>query len=196
MITFDNVSFSYGKTPLVNNLCFALPQKGVVGFSGPSGCGKTTLLRLIAHLEKPTSGKILSPAELRLSMVFQEHRLLPWLTAEENVRLVCESDPERATKALEAVELTDAAHQYPDELSGGMQRRVALARALAYDGDVLILDEPFNGLDDSLRDRIVSRILRQFENKLILLVTHSAEEFRLFNCEPIKLTSPLTGNLL
>ncbi len=193
MIQLKKVSFSYGATPILQNLSVTLPQQGVVGFSGPSGCGKTTLLRILAGLEQPQSGTLSRPENCRLSMVFQEDRLLPWLTAEENVRLVCEAQPHRAAECLQAVGLSEAAHHYPDQLSGGMKRRVALARAMAADGDILILDEPFTGLDTALQEEIAALLREQFKDKLILLVTHGAEEFALFHCTPITLTAPLTG---
>lgn len=196
MITFDNVSFSYDKTPLIQNLSFTLPQQGVIGFSGPSGCGKTTLLRLITGLEKPKKGAVIGSDSVRFSVVFQENRLLPWLTAEENVRLACEETPSYAIDRLTAVSLSDAAEKYPSELSGGMQRRVALARAMARNGDILILDEPFTGLDETLRQDVARRLMEQFRDKLILLVTHDTEDFALFGCSPIRLSALLTGRLL
>ena len=196
MLTFENVTFSYDGTPLLSSVSFSLPDQGVVGFSGPSGCGKSTLLRLMAGLETPTDGIIRHSATTRLAMVFQENRLLHWLTAEENVRLVCGDDaPARAKHALEAVCLTDARNLYPDQLSGGMQRRVALARALAYGGDILLLDEPFTGLDNALSARIAGHLMERFRRGLIVLVTHSAEEFSLFGTAPYALTGPLTGPL-
>lgn len=197
MIRFDRVSFAYNaKTPILQEVSLAIPQHGVVGLTGPSGCGKTTLLRLLVGLEKPQSGSIVRPENIRISTVFQEHRLLPWLTVEENVRLVCPQEPETVLECLEAVSLSEAKHLYPDELSGGMQRRVALARALAYNGDVLVLDEPFSGLDDSLRNRIATYIQKQFGHKTIVLISHSPEEFELFGIAPVTLTAPLTGKLL
>ncbi|MBR2338966.1 MAG: ABC transporter ATP-binding protein [Clostridia bacterium] len=194
MLTFENVSFSYDNAPILSSVSFSLPKRGVIGFSGPSGCGKSTLLRLIAGLEIPSDGVIQRHADTRLAMVFQENRLLPWLTAEENVRLVCE-DAEQALQALTAVSLADARDVYPDQLSGGMQRRVALARALAYGGDLLILDEPFTGLDPALCADIAKHILERFRNGLIMLVTHSADEFSLFDVKPYELSGPITGKL-
>ena len=89
MITFDRISFSYGDTPIMHEVSFVLPSNGTICFRGPSGCGKTTLLRLIAGLEQPSSGQILRPKDLRIAMVFQENRLLPWMTVEQNLALVC-----------------------------------------------------------------------------------------------------------
>ena len=194
MISFQNVSFAYDNKPIINDLSFSLPSGGIFRFNGPSGCGKTTLLRLLAGLETPLSGTITRPEGLTLSMVFQENRLLPWLTAEENVAFVC-SDPVRVEQALKAVLLWEDRQKYPEELSGGMQRRVAIARALAYGGDLLILDEPFTGLDEQLCHVIAAAILHEYADKLILLVTHSEEEAALFSATTIPLPSPLTGAL-
>ena len=195
LINFSHVSFGYGETPLLEDVSFSLPQNGVLCFSGPSGCGKTTLLRLIAGLEAPTAGTITTEKDTKVSMVFQENRLLPWLTAEENVALVCH-DTVRTEEALRAVLLWDERDKYPEELSGGMQRRVAIARALAYGGDILILDEPFTGLDQALCRSIAEEICRKFNDKLILLVTHSEEEARMFGATVIPLSAPLTQIVL
>ncbi len=194
MLTFENVSFSYGDTPLLQEVSFSLPSAGTVCFSGPSGCGKTTLLRLIAGLETPTSGVIHRPDGLKIAMVFQEDRLLPWLTVWDNITAVCD-DPAAIRGVLQAVSLADDHHRYPDELSGGMRRRVALARAMAYGGDILILDEPFTGLDEGLYRAIAEQLCTRYRNKLILLVTHSDKEPALFNATVHSLTAPLSGTL-
>lgn len=192
MISFHNVSFAYENELVLNDLSFSLPSRGVFRLNGPSGCGKTTLLRLLAELDLPLSGTITRPQDLTLSMVFQENRLLPWLTAEENVAFVCH-DPHRVEQALKAVALWDDRHKRPDELSGGMQRRVAIARAIAYGGDVLILDEPFTGLDEQLCHTIADEICRAFADKLIVLVTHSDDEAAYFSATTWSLPVPLTG---
>lgn len=194
MLTFDKVSFAYGDTPLLQDVSFVLPKTGTLCFTGPSGCGKTTLLRLIAGLEKPKSGIIRRPDNLKIAMVFQENRLLPWLTVWENVAAVCD-DADTVREVLQAVALTDACRQYPHELSGGMQRRVALARAMAYGGDILILDEPFTGLDAELYRSIADHLRTRYAHKLILLVTHSDTEPTLFDATIHPLTAPLSGNL-
>lgn len=196
MISFENVFFSYDNKSVLSNVSFTLPRQGVVGFCGPSGCGKSTLLRLLSGLEVPQSGSVLGMDSLRIAMVFQEDRLLPWLTVQENVQLVCpDSSAEQTWATLEAVELLSEKDNYPEELSGGMQRRVALARALAYGGDMLILDEPFTGLDPALCAKIAAIIQEKFSDGLIVLVTHSADDFNLFNTTPYTLSSPISGTL-
>ena len=186
MIVLDNLSFAYGDAPVIKNLSLTLPDSGTVWIVGPSGCGKTTLLRLVAGLEQPSDGHIKRSEDLRISMVFQENRLFEWLTVWENVALVCENKAQ-IQKALEAVMLDADADKYPNELSGGMSRRVAIARAIAHGGDLLILDEPFTGLDEPLYRHIAACLREQFDGKLILLVTHSEEEAALFNATKISL---------
>lgn len=185
MVTLDRVSFAYGDTPVLKDMSLTLPDTGAVCLFGPSGCGKTTLLRLIAGLEVPTDGTIHREAS-RVAMVFQENRLVPWLTVRENLLLVTD-DGDAADKALAAVSLQDVANELPDALSGGMQRRVALARALAFGGDLLLLDEPFNGLDDTLKGAIAKALRERFAECPIVLVTHSLDEAKLFDASVVTL---------
>ena len=121
----------------------------------------------------------------KLSFLFQEDRLLPWVSAQKNVELV--SDPEKAKHWLSQMEIQDGS-QLPREMSGGMQRRLALARAMAFGGDVLLLDEPFKGLDEALRARIVGRIKGKFP--LILLSVHDAQEAELMGAKIVRLDGP------
>ena len=172
-ITLKNLYFSLSGLTILEDFSLNLPPSGSVCLSGPSGCGKTSLLLLLAGLLRPQAGKIQGLENKRLSMLFQEDRLLPWLSAAENVALVLPSG--RAKEAqfwLELVELAQETEQLPDELSGGMRRRVALARALAYDGDILLLDEPTNGLDSDLTHRILERIEELYAGRLIITVSH------------------------
>ena len=145
---------------------------GITCLTGPSGYGKTTLLHTIAGLITPQSGVILDRPE-RISLMFQDDRLFPWMNALENIVVVCD-DRERALHYLNAVELGKEAETMPDALSGRMRRRVALARTLAYQGDLLLLDEPFKGMDIPLIERLVPLIRNQ--NIPVILSTHSPEE--------------------
>ena len=147
MIELKHVTCAYGEKTPVRNLTLTLSDAGVIGVFGASGSGKTTLLRLLAGRLQPTSGTVEGLCGKRVSMVFQEDRLLPWRTALENVALVRDGSSGDATRLLDAMELSAEAEKLPAALSGGMQRRVALARALNFGGDVLLLDEPFKGLD-------------------------------------------------
>lgn len=188
----DNVSFAYRDTPVLNNVSLALPKAGAVCFTAPSGTGKTTLLRLIAGLEAPQKGVVTNEGE-RVAVMFQDNRLFPWLTAEQNVALACAG--EDPLPFLEAVELTDARDKFPSQLSGGMQRRVALARALAFGGDLLLLDEPFTGLDNELRERVAAVIRERFAGGCIVLITHDPAEAALLDATVVPLTFPLSGTI-
>ena len=177
MILTEELTAGYpGKTVLKDCSLRVLPGERCA-LMGPSGCGKTTLLKLLLGLMKPLSGR----AEIRgkAACVFQEPRLLPWRTAAENVNAVLSDRVETLGEArawLERLELGEAAGLYPDELSGGMKQRIAIARALAYGGDALLLDEPLKGLDQALKQRTAELILENSRDKAILLVTHDREE--------------------
>jgi len=164
-----------------------------VSLIGPSGCGKTTLLRVIADLEKPTSGTISvegkSPNQARLDRsygyVFQTPALLPWRNIESNIHLPLEmsgysksEQKKLSQKYLSLVSLTGFEKKYPWQLSGGMQQRVSIARALSFDPDMLLMDEPFGALDEITRDRLNEELLRLWEQtqKTVVFVTHSIPE--------------------
>ena len=169
---FNNVSVSYGDKNVLSS--FSAEFDGLTCIFGPSGCGKTTLLRTAAGLIKPQSGTIEGVPE-KISFMFQEDRLFPWMSVLENVAVVMPSDKKHtAIEFLRKVELENEADSLPDSLSGGMKRRVALARALAYDGDMLILDEPFKGLDYALIERLVP-LIKELDIPVIVS-THSPEE--------------------
>jgi ABC-type nitrate/sulfonate/bicarbonate transport system ATPase subunit len=172
-------SASGGELHVLNGLTFSLAQGEVVALVGPSGCGKTTLLRIIAGLERDFDGDIRLPAHGTLGMVFQEPRLLPWRTVEQNVRLAA---PQVTPATLDALfeMLGLAAHRahYPGELSLGLARRVALARAFAVEPDLLLLDEPFVSLDDALAARLREELALLVNSRPVttLLVTHNLDE--------------------
>lgn len=164
----------YAGQAVVENFSLTLPSEGVTALCGPSGCGKTTLMRLIAGLEKADTGTIKGLAGAKLSMVFQEDRLLPWCTAEQNIALAA---PGADTAFwMEQAGIADASKKLPEELSGGMRRRVAIARALAFAGDLFLLDEPFKALDDATRARMIACAMQAFGNKPTILVTHELTE--------------------
>lgn len=182
-----------------------------ISLLGPSGCGKTTLLRVIADLLEPTSGEITiggeSPKEARLKqkygMVFQSAVLYDWRTIVQNVMLPLEimhiSKEKRYKKAmqmLELVGLTDFAESYPRELSGGMQQRVGIARALAIKPEILLMDEPFSALDEFTREKLHDDLLKIWRktNKTIVFVTHNIAE-AVFLSDKICVLSPHPGRL-
>ena len=179
MTEFQNVSFSYdGKKNVLNNVSFSLEDGEILAIMGESGCGKSTLLHLAAGLRKASEGKILS-SHKKVAYAFQEPRLFPWLTVEENILAAMngqdgQKNAERVKELLADLHLSDSANAYPDALSGGMKTRVSLARALAYDADLLLLDEPFSALNDGLRQELCA-YLRQYiksSGASAILVTH------------------------
>jgi len=163
-----------GKT-VIADLELNLPERGIIAISGPSGCGKTTLLKLLAGLLTPDSGSIEGERSRPVSMVFQEDRLLPWLSALENIALVTSSHASAASW-LKRLKLSEFADYYPETLSGGMKRRVALARALAFKSCILLLDEPFQGLDADLKQQAYELIREAGRSRLVILVTHDAAD--------------------
>ncbi|NPV23870.1 ATP-binding cassette domain-containing protein [Bradyrhizobium aeschynomenes] len=164
---------------VISDIAFAL-QRGEVGVVvGPSGCGKSTMLRILAGLDPDYQGRVSQPAGARLAMVFQEPRLLPWRSVEENIRLAAPDVAEDRLAAIFGV-LELGAHRthFPGELSLGLARRVALARAFAVEPDFLILDEPLASLDDALAARLREEIATLVASRptITLLVTHSMDD--------------------
>jgi len=164
---------------VLGELAFSLESGEVVALVGPSGCGKTTLLRIVAGLDRDFAGHVTLPAHGTLGMVFQEPRLLPWRTVEQNVRIAAPQAGDSELAALFAT-LGLAVHRdhYPGELSLGLARRVALARAFAVTPDLLLLDEPFVSLDDKLAARLRDELAELVRRRPVttLLVTHNLEE--------------------
>ena len=192
-IGMDRVSFAYGDTVVCRDVTWQLPERGVTCLWGPSGCGKTTLLRLLAGLERPAAGHVYGADGV--SMVFQEDRLLPWYPVRQNV-LLPGCAPERAGELLARLGLEELADHLPEELSGGQQRRVALARALASPGQLLLLDEPFNGLDEATWGEIVPLISVCAETRPVVLVTHVRAQAEALGAVMLPLAGiPLTGEL-
>lgn len=183
MLNLVNISHSYDARQVLENVNLSLAAEQRIAIMGPSGCGKTTLLKIALGLLKPSAGTVENRFQ-RTAVVFQEPRLLPWCTALENVNLVLgdrKNTLPRAMAALEEMELKDAAKKYPRELSGGMQQRVAIARALAANPDLLILDEPFKGMDEALRLRVAQTLAKT--QAAVLLVTHDEWEAEALGCE-------------
>lgn len=158
---------------------FAL-QAGEVGvLIGPSGCGKSTMLRIILGLDRDFDGHVARPAEARIGMVFQEPRLLPWRSVEQNVRLAApDISDAKLAELFRILELDAHRSHFPGELSLGLARRVALARAFAVEPDLLVLDEPLASLDDALAGRLRDEIATLVGSRAVttLLVTHSLDD--------------------
>lgn len=167
----------------VEDVSLDIGEKEFVCVLGPSGCGKSTLLRVAAGLEKPSLGTV--ETQSRPSVVFQEHGIFPWLTVAENVayplKLRGASRAERKQRVgelLDLVGLADFASYYPAQISGGMRQRTSVARALADDGNVLLMDEPFGALDEQTRVALQQELLRIWEqtSKSVMFITHSVDE--------------------
>ena len=177
MIELKNVSFSYDENQILNNFNLTVNGGECVQLYGISGSGKTTVSRLILGLEKANSGNIVVPQ--KISTVFQEDRLLENIDLQKNIRLVLSKE----------FGLYDVRKKKISTLSGGMKRRVALVRAIAYSGDALILDEPFNGLDKDNKQIAANIIKREFinKNKPVLLITHIKEDAELLDAKIISI---------
>jgi ABC-type nitrate/sulfonate/bicarbonate transport system ATPase subunit len=168
-----------GRLHVLGELSIALEKGQVAALVGPSGCGKTTLLRIIMGLDRDFEGIVSLPADCRLGVVFQEPRLLPWWTVEENIRLAAPRASAATLTALFAtLGLMEHRQHYPRELSVGLARRVGLARAFAVEPDLLILDEPFVSLDAPLAERLRAELVELVSRRptTTLLVTHSIDE--------------------
>jgi NitT/TauT family transport system ATP-binding protein len=190
-VTVKDVCKSFDDLEVIRNLNLKVEDDEFVSFIGPSGCGKTTILRLIAGLEEPTSGEIFEDDKLvegpgpDRGVVFQEFALFPWRTVIENIefgleikKIPKEKRREIALDFIDLVNLEGFEDTYPKELSGGMKQRVGIARALANDPDVLLMDEPFGSLDAQTRNIMQKELLRiwQARSKTVIFVTHSVDE--------------------
>jgi NitT/TauT family transport system ATP-binding protein len=200
-----------GPVQALSDINLRVARGEFVSFIGPSGCGKTTLLRAVADLETPTSGSIrvnsLSPHEARANRaygyVFQAPALYPWRSVARNIALPLEimgfSKAERearVAKGLDLVNLSGFGAKYPWQLSGGMQQRASIARALSFDPDLLLMDEPFGALDEIVRDMLNQQLLRLWDvtGKTVLFVTHSIPE-AVFLSTHIVVMSPRPGRI-
>ena len=200
-----------GPVHALKDVSLEVKEGDFVSFIGPSGCGKTTLLRAIAALEIPTKGYLTvngkSPDDARIDReygyVFQAAGLYPWRTVEGNIKLPLEimgysqaEKKERIQKVIELVELKGFEKKFPWQLSGGMQQRASIARALAFDANILLMDEPFGALDEIVRDRLNSELLDLWmqTKKTICFVTHSIPE-AVFLSTKIVVMSPRPGRI-
>lgn len=173
-ITFEHVTKRFDRAVL-DDCTLHFADGKITALIGESGRGKTTVLRLIAGLETPDGGIV--RADGRVAMLFQEPRLFPALTALENVRLVQpQHDRAAALDALRVCRAEALADKRPHEMSGGERQRTALARLLAFGGDILLLDEPFSALDAATKEQIIAGLFPRFAGKTVILVTHNARE--------------------
>jgi ABC-type nitrate/sulfonate/bicarbonate transport system ATPase subunit len=189
---------SGGRLDVLGELSIVLGTGEVAAVVGPSGCGKTTLLRIIAGLDRDFEGSVELPTHGRLGVVFQEPRLMPWRTVDENVRLAAPQVSDAALTALYAtLGLAQHLRHYPGELSLGLARRVALARAFAVEPDLLALDEPFVSLDAALAARLRAELIELVSRRPVttLLVTHDLDEAVLL-ADRVILLSPSPARVL
>jgi NitT/TauT family transport system ATP-binding protein len=215
VVEFEQINKRFGEgasgTLALQEITLTIAQGEFVSVVGPSGCGKSTLLRIIADLVAPSSGQVLvmgkTPQQARLDrdygFVFQAPTLLEWRTVLKNVELPLEvmhgAKPEwktRAVEMLEMVGLKDFHQHYPWQLSGGMQQRASIARALAFDPALLLMDEPFGALDEFTRERMNLELLRIWErtHKTLIFVTHSIPE-AVFLSSRIVIMTPRPGKI-
>jgi len=215
VISASNLSLTFqtgdGPVHALKDVSLDVTKGDFVSFIGPSGCGKTTFLRCMADLEHPTGGTITvngaSPEEARRARaygyVFQAAGLYPWRSIGGNIRLPLEimgygraDQDARVARVLELVDLVGFEKKYPWQLSGGMQQRASIARALAFDADILLMDEPFGALDEIVRDHLNEELLRLWERtqKTICFVTHSIPE-AVYLSTRIVVMSPRPGRI-
>ena len=188
MLELKHVIQRFGSKTVLQDLTYAFPKSGIVAIMGESGLGKTTLLRILAGLDQARSGTV-ENSYTKTAFSFQEPRLIPWLSCKDNVDFVLKDTKGTNTQALlNALEIGDSTHLFPAQLSGGMQQRVSLARALAVQPDLLLLDEPFSALDEELKQRIAPLICSATPNGLTVLVTHDARDAVLLGAKILRLT--------
>lgn len=188
-IKITGLEKSFGENHVLRDLNVELKDGGIYCLMGPSGMGKTTLLRILLGLERADAGTITGIDPDRTTAMFQEDRLCPVLTPVENVALICRKKADRRAvrKSLERILPATCMDQPASELSGGMKRRVALARALYEPGKLVILDEPFTGLDRETKQEVIDYLLEQQNGRILLVATHGEDDAALLGAEIIRL---------
>ena len=179
-IQVKDLKKAYGDIPVLNGISLIFEENKTYCLMGNSGCGKTTLLRILAGLEKQDGGSVeyeCGKDRIPFSFVFQEDRLCEEFSVEANVRMGNRALPEEELlQALEAFGLADRRKEKAEKLSGGMKRRVAILRGLLAPGEVLLMDEPFKGLDEDRKKNVMEYVKRKCRNRLVILVTHEEKE--------------------
>ena len=186
MIAMHKLCKAFGDKIVLRNFSCELEEGRVTALMAPSGAGKTTLLRILMGLETADSGEITGMAGKRLAAVFQEDRLLDFMNPVDNIRLPAPKlDRALILREMAAMGLTDCETQPARELSGGMRRRVAILRALLCDADVIVMDEPFKGLDETTKALVVAETKRLCAGKTVLLVTHEEKEAAMMGAKKV-----------
>lgn len=188
-IKVENICKAFGDKKVLDNFSCIIKENGVTAFMGESGCGKTTLVSIIIGTLTADSGSIVGLEDKKLSVVFQEDRLCENLSALSNVKLVCNKkcSKKEIVSMLEEIGLSDCISQPVRELSGGQKRRVAIARALIADYDIIILDEPFKGLDINTKTITKKYIQEKIKGKTTILITHERTDAEFFEAEIIQM---------
>lgn len=184
-VEIKNLVKSYDGKVILDNVNLKIEKGETVCIFGPSGQGKTTLLNIIAGLVCQDCGTITNN-NCNISYVFQEDRLLNWSTARENIMLSARNI-EAAEQFIKIAGIEDCLNMYPEQMSGGMKRRTAIARAVAYDGDIFLLDEPFNAIDEKRAKRIAEYMKKLMKDKVCILVTHNLKEAEWFEAKKVNL---------
>jgi len=188
-IKISNLSKQFDQKEIFQNINMTFHEGKINCFMGPSGIGKTTLIHILLGLTESDSGEVQGIQGKRISAVFQEDRLIEHLDAVKNIKLVCEKAVPKSIieQELAKVNLTDYQDKPVKNLSGGMRRRVAIVRAMLAVSDIIIMDEPFKGLDDVLKKRVIEYVKQKSEGKTVIVITHDGEEVRLLDANVVLL---------
>ena len=177
----ENLKKRYNDKVVLNNFNYTFKDKTISFIMGASGVGKTTLIKILMGLVQADDGKVIGINNKKISVVFQEDSLCENLSVLLNIKLVCENISNlEIEKYLELLDLKDCMHKRVRELSGGMKRRIAIIRALLYDFDLLIMDEPFKGLDKETKIKVMDFVISKLENKSAIIITHDMDEIMYF----------------
>jgi len=200
MIEINNLSKKYNKNIIFESFNLTIENNQITTILGPSGCGKTTLLNLISKIDTDYSGNITGLDHNKISYIFQEPRLLNWLTVYENIKLVIDND-KLINNILKIVDLDNDINLYPPDLSGGMKQRVSIARAFCYPSNLLLMDEGFIGLDLKMKLELINYFIKIWQNdkKTVIYITHDIDEALLisdriiqFSNKPVNIINDIT----
>ncbi len=194
-IYLKNITKQYEDKPVLNQLNLEMADGKITCIMGPSGIGKTTLLHIIMGLVKPDSGKVEGTKDKKITAVFQENRLCEEIGAVKNVKMVCDKKvtEHMIKKEFNEVGLQDYDNKKTLELSGGMKRRVAIVRAVMAESDIIIMDEPFKGLDEKLKEQVINYIKHKTKGKTLIIVTHNKDEVKALSADLIILEKDSLG---
>lgn len=177
-----NIVKMYSGKKVLDKFSLSVEKGKPIFLFGESGCGKTTILNIVSGLTDIDSGEIKGTDGKRISYLFQEDRLLESATAEENIMLSAKNK-DLSEKIIKICDISEFLNQYPSQMSGGMKRRVAIARAVAFDGEIVLLDEPFNGIDKKRVEEITEFLKDYFKDKISIIVSHNLAEANLLEAE-------------